>query len=114
MKKIIEICILVAVITLFFTYRIYEKPVFWVFLIIIVLVSASEFVRHYVFQFLSVVFGVLYLPMNMLLMNLTKLIEPFKKEDKIVYTIFRVLFFPLQVIVTIFSIPYEFVLENAH
>ncbi len=114
MKKIIEICILLSVISIFIIYRVYEQPLFWVSLVIVVLVLTSEFVRHYVFQFLSVIFGVIYLPMNMLLMNLTKLIEPFKKQDKIVYTIFRILFFPLQVIVIIFSIPYEFVLENAH
>ncbi len=114
MKGFFEICILIGLSISFFVYEIYATTWFWVLFIIVVIVMMSEFIRHFTFQLLAVIFGALYLPANMLLMHLTKLIAPLKKEDKIVYMIFRLLFFPIQVLVIIFSIPYEWLLEHAH
>jgi hypothetical protein len=114
MKGFFEICIVIFLVVCFFIYQVYGEVWFWVVLGIVILVSVSEFVRHYVFQLLAVVFGALYLSSNMFLTYVTKQIEPFKHEDRVVYAIFRILFFPLQVIVTIFSIPYEWVLSRAH
>ena len=114
MKNIVEILLFITVLICFFVFKWYATFWFWATVVILLLIMQSEFVRHYVFQFIAVVFGALYLPLNMLLMYLTKVIEPFKKEDRIVYGIFRVLFFPLQVLVTLFSIPYEYILDRAH
>lgn len=114
MKNIVEICFFLTLIICFFVFEWYASFWFWFCVVTLLIIMQSEFVRHYTFQFIAVVFGAFYLPLNMLLMYLTKVIEPFKKEDKVVYGIFRVLFFPLQVIVTLFSIPYELILDNAH
>ena len=114
MKQLIELLILIALVVAFFMYRIYAEPIFWGMLVVVVIIAMSELVRHYTFQLLAVVFGVIYLPLNMFLSHVSDLIAPFKKEDRIVYGIFSILFFPLQVIVIVFSIPYEFLLDNAH
>lgn len=114
MKNIVEILFFLTLLICFFVFQWYLSFWFWFWMVTLFIIMQSEFVRHYVYQFVSVVLGVLYLPLNMLLMNLTTIIEPFKKEDRIVYGIFRVLFFPLQVVVTLFSIPYEYILDRAH
>lgn len=114
MKTIIQIILVIAAAIAFFYFKIYASVWFWVGLVIVVLMIQSELIRHYSFQMLAVIFGAIYLPMNFFLMFLTKKIAPFKNEDMIVYSIFRIFFFPIQVIVTIFSIPYEWLLDNAH
>ncbi len=114
MKTFIEVIFVIGIVIAFFYFRIYTSMWFWVGLAIFILIMQFELIRHYSFQLLAVIFGVMYLPMNFFLMFLTKKISPFKNEDMIVYSIFRILFFPLQVIVTIFSIPYEWLLDNAH
>lgn len=114
MKTIIEILFVIGLIIGFFYFRIYSSVWFWAGLVILVLIMQSELVRHYTFQMLAITLGVIYLPMNFLLMFLTKKIIPFKSEDMIIYTLFRVLFFPIQVIVIVFSIPYEWLIDNAH
>ncbi len=111
---LVEILFWIGLIVCFFYYRIYASPYFWVGIVILFIIMQSEIVRYYTFQTAAVVFGAIYLPANMFLMFLIGKIAPFKKHDRIIYSIFRVLFFPLQVIVTIFSIPYEWLLNNAH
>lgn len=112
--KLIGFCMLVVVVVFFFYYRVYMHAWFWIGLVLLGIIMMSEIARHFTFQTLAVVFGAVYLPANMFLMFLIKKITPFKKHDMIIYSIFRLLFFPLQVIVTIFSIPYEWLLNNAH
>jgi hypothetical protein len=101
-------------IVLFFSYEWYSKIWFWVLFVFLIIVINSEFIRHYTYQLVSILLGAIYLPLNMIFLKLVSLVEPFKKEDKIVYWIFRILLFPLQILVTIFSIPYEYILDHAH
>jgi hypothetical protein len=111
---LVEIFFWIGLVMAFFYYRVYASPYFWVGLVILIIIMQSEIVRHYSFQTAAVVFGAIYLPANIFLMFLIGKITPFKRRDVIIYSIFRILFFPLQVIVTIFSIPYEWLLNNAH
>jgi hypothetical protein len=112
--RLIEIGIVVGAIVCFVYFRIYANVWFWIGLVLLIIAMQFELVSHFLIQTLAVIFGAIYLPANMFLMFLIKKITPYKKHDMVIYSIFRVLFFPLQVIVTIFSIPYEWVLGLAH
>lgn len=63
---------------------------------------------------LIVVFGIIYLPLNMLYMKLSDKYRHLKHEGKSEYILIGAIMFPIWLIATIFSVPYEFLVEHTH
>jgi hypothetical protein len=63
---------------------------------------------------LSIVLGVIYLPLNLLLLKVGDLYQTRKKTNPLEYWIVRIGLFPIWVIVAILSAPYEMLVESAH
>lgn len=99
---------------LFVNFKIYASLWFWFSLVGLVVVSQVEFLRVPAIQFLAVVFGAVYLPINFALMRLAPWVKELKREDTIAYWIMRALLFPFHLLVIVFSIPYEWLLDHAH
>ena len=63
---------------------------------------------------LSIVLGVVYLPLNLLLLKISELYQQRKKTNPIEFWAVRILIFPIWIIVAILSAPYELLVESAH
>lgn len=63
---------------------------------------------------LTVVFGILYWPINMLHTKVQKWYFAQKKTDIVVWYLFTPIYALLVVITTIISVPYEAVAKNLH
>ncbi len=62
---------------------------------------------------LSIIFGIIYLPLNLLLLKVSELYQGMSKRDPL-YWLIRIGIFPLWAIVSILSAPYEILVESAH
>lgn len=63
---------------------------------------------------IAVILGAIYLPLNMFTNWLgNKLIVNWKK-DKILFVLYGIVFLPVWIVASIFSIPYEMLVESAH
>lgn len=65
-------------------------------------------------MFFAVVLGIIYVPLNLLLLEVSKLYRTLQKDHPFDYWAIKILIFPLWLIVTVISIPYEWLVENAH
>ena len=63
---------------------------------------------------LSIVLGVIYLPLNLLLLKVSELYQQRQKTNPIEFWAVRILIFPIWIIVAILSAPYELLVESAH
>ena len=63
---------------------------------------------------ISILLGIIYLPLNLLLLKVSDLYQHRKKEHPVEYWLIRILIFPLWIIVAILSAPYEMLVESAH
>ncbi len=62
---------------------------------------------------LSIVLGVIYLPLNLLLLKVSDLYTGMERSNPL-YWFIRIIIFPLWLIVAILSAPYEILVEHAH
>jgi hypothetical protein len=62
---------------------------------------------------LSIIFGIIYLPLNLLLLKVSELYQGMSKRDPL-YWLIRIGIFPLWAVVSILSAPYEILVESAH
>lgn len=100
--------------TLFFYFKLYTEWWFWIAFVVLCLINLSEFVQHFLYRFISVIFGVLYFPLNFALMNTANWTKTLKNTDPVIYWLARIVTFPLLLFVTVFSIPFEWILDRAH
>ena len=63
---------------------------------------------------LSIVLGVIYLPLNLFLLKVSDLYQERKKTNPLEYWIVRIMIFPIWIVVAILSAPYELLVESAH
>ncbi len=65
---------------------------------------------------IAVVIGIVYLPLNMLLLKIGEKYQSksLRLSSPIEYWLVRILIFPLWAVVAILSIPYEAMVESAH
>lgn len=63
---------------------------------------------------LAIILGIVYVPLNMLLMKIGGQYTKLKKTHPIDYWIIRIILFPLWAIAAILSVPYEWMVESAH
>ena len=63
---------------------------------------------------LVVIFGIIYIPLNLVLQKLQKWYQPMFKKDKVIYFAFAPFFWLLVLIVTLVSYPYEKIGESLH
>jgi hypothetical protein len=61
-----------------------------------------------------IVLGVVYLPLNMLLMKFGPFVHSFQRRDPALYYVLYIPFGLLWIITTILSKPYEALVESAH
>lgn len=61
-----------------------------------------------------ILIGIIYLPLNMLLMKLGEFTQSFKTKDPMVYWLLHFIFVPVWLVTTILSKPYEALVESAH
>jgi hypothetical protein len=99
---------------IFFYFKLYSSIIFWISGVFLILMTQSEFARHYVFRFISVILGALYFPLNFALMDAASWSKSLRTTDPVIYWMSRVVLFPLLLFVTVFSIPFEWILDRAH
>ena len=65
---------------------------------------------------LAVIIGVVYIPLNLLILKVSELYQTpsLRKKDPVLFWIVRIGIFPLWAIVSILSVPYEALVESAH
>jgi len=63
---------------------------------------------------LSIVLGVIYLPLNLFLLKVSELYQERQKTNPVEYWAVRILIFPIWIVVAILSAPYELLVESAH
>jgi hypothetical protein len=65
---------------------------------------------------LAVIIGVIYIPMNLLILKVSELYQTpsLRKKDPVLYWIVRIMIFPLWIVTAILSVPYEALVESAH
>jgi hypothetical protein len=63
---------------------------------------------------LAVVIGVIYIPLNLLLIHISEIYQKRRKTNPVEFWTVRILIFPLWGIVAILSAPYEILVESAH
>ena len=63
---------------------------------------------------LAVVIGIVYIPLNLLLIKLSEIYQKRRKSNPVEFWIIRIVIFPLWGIVAILSAPYELLVESAH
>ncbi len=62
---------------------------------------------------IAVVIGVVYIPLNLLILKVSDLYSSMDRHDPF-YWVIRIGIFPLWAIVSILSVPYEMLVESAH
>lgn len=62
---------------------------------------------------LAIVIGVVYIPLNLLLLKVSDLYQKMDRHDPL-YWVIRIGIFPLWAVVSILSVPYELMVESAH
>lgn len=62
---------------------------------------------------LAVIIGIVYIPLNLLLLKVSDLYTSMSRKDPL-YWVIRILIFPLWAVVSILSAPYEIMVESAH
>jgi hypothetical protein len=73
-----------------------------------------EFIFHLIKLFLCVVIGAIYLPLNLLFLKVSAMYQGKRQTNPVDYWLVRILIFPLWLVVTVLSVPYEMMLESAH
>ena len=68
----------------------------------------------YIRILLTVVLGVIYIPLNTLNSSVKKWYFRVKKEDEVVYYLFTPIYWILVIVTTIISIPYEAIATDLH
>lgn len=99
---------------LFLYFKLYAEIWFWATAVVLGLIMQFELLQHLVFRFIAMVFGAAYLPLNMALMDVANWVKGFRKGDPVIYWMARIVIFPLLLFITVFSIPYEWILDRAH
>ncbi len=69
---------------------------------------------HFGRMIFVVLIGLIYWPLNWMVVNFGANVNPLKKDEKVLFYVLWALFSPVWMLTTIISIPYEAVLEKAH
>lgn len=72
------------------------------------------FIFKLIKMLLAIIIGVVYIPLNLLILKVSELYQGKEKTDPIEYWLVRILIFPLWVVVAVLSAPYEMMVESAH
>jgi hypothetical protein len=63
---------------------------------------------------LAVIIGIVYIPLNLLILKVSELYQGKEKTDPLEYWAVRILIFPIWIITAVLSAPYEMLVESAH